>query len=300
MPVADIDTLRRSARRLMLILYRLRNRIDSGWRRQPRAQGDTLRTLRHADVPIQSLQIRRPLLDRLEQLRPVGQLSLADALVARDEAARRHAVNIQAVERARQARAAAQAECARLADQDEAAIERTARRLDAHIREGDSGPLPQVTPTDRHVLAQMIADRTLKAAERAVTSLEADAERSAEELSRTECALGLVRGAAVVARVRELLSELEQIRTRETEIVRLVAVIRTGDYGAVSLPREASAAVNYPPARPTADGIIGGAIDINTPIGGSPELNERARAYWREYLEQLEGESSTSAPAEAA
>ena len=88
--------------------------------------------------------------------------SIRTALAARDAAGHRHTQNVQALERAGQARAAAQSECQRLAAQDDAAIDRAAKRLEAQVREGGSGPLPQVTPSDRHVLAQMIADRDRK------------------------------------------------------------------------------------------------------------------------------------------
>lgn len=222
------------------------------------------------------------------------------ALAARDAAGRRHAQNVQALERAQQARAAAQAECARLAAQDDAAIERAAKRLEAQVREGDTGPLPQVTPSDRHVVAQMIADRTLKAAERAVASLEADAQRSAEDLRQAEAAIRAARNAAFAERAMAITRDLAAVRDEERRLVALLAALISRE---VPLPEEVRIAVTSNP-RPSIEWMSGGAhlASPSAPIGGEPALFAEGNSYWDEFIEHLERDEpmSNSAAAEAA
>lgn len=229
--------------------------------------------------------------------------ALHAAVAERTAAAQRHSSAVAALERAQQARAAAEAECARLADQDDAAIERAAKRFEAHARTGDAGASPEVAPSDRHLVAEIVAARTLKAADRAIASLEADLEQSAAELRRADALLHGARGALVGGRVRELLDELGGVRKREEEIVRLIAVIGPRDPGASHLPTAAAAAVNDPPARPSLLGLLGspgGVATVNDPIGGQPAAVERARSYWTDYLACLERDAAPAAPAEAA
>lgn len=226
--------------------------------------------------------------------------SVRTALAARDAAGRRHAQNVQALERAQQARAAAQAECARLAAQDEAAIERAAKRLEAQIREGNAAPLPQVTPSDRHVIAQMIADRTLKAAERAAASLEADTQRSAEDLRQAEVAIRAARNAALAERAMAITRDLTAVRDEERRLVALLAALISRE---VPLPEEVRTAVTSKP-RPSIDWIRGGAYlaSASAPIGGEPALFAESNSHWDEFIEQLESAepSPTSAVEEAA
>jgi hypothetical protein len=95
--------------------------------------------------------------------------------------------------------------------------------------------------------------------------------------------------------------DLAAVRDEEKRLVALLAALIA--LGAVPLPQEVHTAVTSKP-RPSIDWMRGGAylVSPSASIGGEPALFETGRAYWSEFLAQLERAeaASTSAAAEAA
>jgi len=116
-------------------------------------------------------------------------LTLTAAIKQRDDARAKHEADAAALQLGRSRIAASEAELARLADDDTAAVARHARRLEHQVREGKSGPLPALVPTEKHLTAERIAQRTLAAAKQMLESLESAERDSACALAEAESAL---------------------------------------------------------------------------------------------------------------
>src|SRR5689334_10462779 len=97
------------------------------------------------------------------------ELPAARAAVA--AARTRHDADAAALTLGRERLAAAKSAVDRLANDDAAAITRHAKRLEQQARAGNSGPLPQLAPSDRHVAEEIAARRTLQASQLALENL---------------------------------------------------------------------------------------------------------------------------------
>jgi hypothetical protein len=127
-----------------------------------------------------------------------------DAARAREAEARAaHEGDAEALARGQERLGGAQVEVKRLAEEDADVIARHAARLDQQTREGKTGPLPLLVLSDKHLAAQITAQRTHAAAVQMVASLEEAAKCSARELTARSAASAAA-GAAVKAAEGEL------------------------------------------------------------------------------------------------
>ncbi len=213
--------------------------------------------------------------------------SLSTAREAAVSARARQTQDSAALARGRDRLATSKAELARLTADDAAAITRHAKRLEKQTREGAAGPLPALVPTDKHVAAEITAQRTHAAAVQMLASLESAARASSAALADAEEALR----SAVLERLGEeaarMAAELDQARARVEELEALLNACR-----------------ELPDIAPHLSVGVHVALrdDLNTPINLIPDRGDFARpvgevrmrptpvdasAHWRARIEQL-------------
>jgi Tfp pilus assembly protein PilE len=223
--------------------------------------------------------------------------ALAATRVRRDQAQARLQTAGIALERGRQIAEAATSRVRALTDDDDRRSAEFSRRLEDAAHTGEPAvpyfEIDAPAAAERH-RAEMQARAATQALERLTEAHSA----AAEAVRVIDEQFLAIRRHALAGRVDELTSELLELRSRELEIVGLISALGHGELGGVPLSAEATAAVSYPPARPTADNIIGsGAVaDLNSPICGRRDIFARARTYWDAYLADLEARAA-EAPA---
>jgi hypothetical protein len=90
--------------------------------------------------------------------------SLYTARLERWAAQTRHDADTAAIARGAEHVKASQAALDAIAEEDATAVSRAAQRFERQVREGKSGPLAQLAPSDEHLARQIAATRTLEAA----------------------------------------------------------------------------------------------------------------------------------------
>ena len=128
--------------------------------------------------------------------------TLNAAIVARAEARAKHQADLEALERGRQRFAEIRAAVKEFTDADAEAIERHARRAEAQTREGKSGPIPMLVPTEKHLTGEINARRTEAAAALMVANLEAAERDSRKALTEKEAAVNKAARAELFAEIR--------------------------------------------------------------------------------------------------
>jgi len=137
-----------------------------------------------------------------------------------------HDSDLAALELARGQLAAAKAALDHLAADDEAAVARHARRLEARARKGESGPPPALVPTEKHVAAQITAQRTHAATRAMLSNLEAAARSSAAALAEAEAALRVAAFSELSEEADARADALEALWARLEEEVRILGAVR--------------------------------------------------------------------------
>lgn len=138
----------------------------------------------------------------------------------------RHDSDCAALARGRERLAEAEAALRRLAADDEAAITRHAKRLEKQTREGSAGPVPALVPTDKHLAAQITAQRTYAAAVQMVTSLESSESGSAAALAAAEEALQAAVLTVLGEEADARAARLEALRREVEEEEQLLGAVR--------------------------------------------------------------------------
>jgi hypothetical protein len=139
--------------------------------------------------------------------------TLAAAIAARTAAAAKLEAAAGALERGKEAAAAAQAELTRLEAEEREWIARDARRrVERAI--ADAGPAPSLIPTDKAFLSRRKAEVTLAAELQAVSSLEATEREAREALATAEAA---AREAARAVLFSEIGEQFEEFRSLASE-----------------------------------------------------------------------------------
>jgi hypothetical protein len=228
--------------------------------------------------------------------------TLAAAREAAAAARERHETDAAALARGHEQVAATEAELTRVQATDAAAVARHAKRLEAHVRSGESGALPALVPTEKDVAAQISAQRTHAAALEMLASLEEAEQQSRRVHANAEAALQDAVAAAIGAEAVALAAELEIARTR-VEV----------------LEARLNAARQVPGIAPYLVTTVHIALhdDINTPVNllrdrrlevdrplseiGTPTTSdEDAAAHWSQRLEQLRTGEGLESPASIA
>jgi len=203
-------------------------------------------------------------------------LSAAHERLAEHE--REHRARTESTARGRQQLAAAHAERGRLGSEDDAAVTRQVKRLTEHARAGKSGPLPQIAPSDKHLVEQLAAQRRVEAATQAVTILEAEERESAAAVRAAREAVQQAALAVIAEEAEGEARELEELRavvaSKELHLRGLLALP-----GFVSPPRVLTALCD----------------DLNTPISAL-----RARSDLDVPVAELAGHVMRSSAATAA
>lgn len=147
---------------------------------------------------------------------------LDEARALEAEAVAEDTAETEALMRGQPRLAEANAEVARLSGLDDEAEQRHARRLENQAREGKSGPLPMLVPSDKHLAAQISAIHTQRAAMQMVASLEQAKTRSAQKLAAAKSA-----HRAAAAAVTDAESEISAAKVlhHEAELLREGAVL---------------------------------------------------------------------------
>ena len=206
-----------------------------------------------------------------------------------DQAQRQHQADVQALELSRQKLATAQTDLDALAQQDAEAIARHARRLEQQTRDGKSGPIPQLVPSEKHLAAEIAARRTHAAATAMVENIETAERASAEALRVAEQAVEASRNAVIRARCNELTEELRALRAREMSLVAtLMAVRDVAPRNFVQGP-DTRAELDYPAPRPTPSTV--GSLHLVATINdarGDRTLLDQGAQMWREFVAELE------------
>jgi hypothetical protein len=149
--------------------------------------------------------------------------SIAAAHAAVAAACSRFESDSAALKVGKQHLAAAQAQLDKLAAEDQAAVERHARRLTQSAREGQSGQLPALVPSDRHLAAIATARSTHAASTASVATLEAAARDSEAALTAAEAAM---EQAVLASLAPEGDALAEQILARDAETEQMRELLR--------------------------------------------------------------------------
>lgn len=217
-----------------------------------------------------------------------------------NEAEAAHRANVEALDRAREQLAAARTALDNLAADDEAAVARHARRLEARPRKGESGPPPALVPTDKHVAAQITAQRTHSAARLMVANLESAVRESERALATAEEALQSAALNALSEEADRMAGELESLRERVEAHERLLGACRDvpGFRPSLAVFRALRDTVNLPinELNPT------GAWDRtwNTPVNMRDRVPVDASAHWGDRLAALISGKTADPTADAA
>ncbi len=224
------------------------------------------------------------------------ELASARAATAAREAEVRSAT--EAADRARQAVQSAESEVTKRSREQQAWIERQARRMVAHARDG-KGPIPTLTATNVELLQSRTAEATLEAARKAVKELE-----SAEQAARAALAAAHKHEQALLddatrGEAHRIATRLTELRTEERELAARLTVLAF-DGRSELLTEAATAAIEDPPPRPgIAVFASGGPVlfDIHSPIQGGGDALAAARAHWQEFEQSLLTAVATDAAA---
>jgi NADH dehydrogenase/NADH:ubiquinone oxidoreductase subunit G len=215
--------------------------------------------------------------------------AIAAGLAARNAAQARLDAAAAALERGRQMAEAATSCAGALTDEDDRRSAEFSRRLEqAALTAEPAVPYFEIdapAAAERHR-----AELETRAANQAVERLTAAHSAAAEALRSADGKLIAIRRQEIANRVDKLTVELLELRSRELEIVGLISALGHNELGGVPLSAQAMSAVSYPPTRPTANTLIsaGAVADVDSPLCGRFEVLERAHAYWRDFVAQLE------------
>ena len=233
--------------------------------------------------------------------RPMTMTNLDTLKRRRAEARTRHDADVSTLARGRQQLAAAQGAIDKLAHEDAEAVSRHARRLEQHARDGGKpGAVPSLVPSDRHLAAQVSAQRTYAAAGQMVAALEVAEHESAEALRVAEAAVHQAAAEALIAEVlRRDVPRLEALRTEVAALelsLRALSGVLPNIPAAISLAASDDLNVSVSELRSRGD--------INTSVAelsGRVTRGAEQASEWRQRLEQLEsGDGGDDTAAEVA
>jgi len=205
----------------------------------------------------------------------------------RAEARARHDADMTTLERGRQQLAAAQGAIDKLAAEDTEAIARHARRLEQHARAGKAGGVPSLVPSDKHLAAQVSAQRTHAAAGQMVAALEVPERQSAEALRMADAAVHQAALDQLGLEAEELAAAIERDRLAlEAAELRLRALRELTGF---TPSARALAAMHDDLHVPVF--ALRSRGDLDTPVGelqGHVNRGAAATAEWQTRLEELE------------
>jgi hypothetical protein len=159
-------------------------------------------------------------------------MTLSAAIAARAAARERHAKNVAAVERGKERVALAQTELDRVKQEDQEAVARHARRMEEAVRASRGGPIPTLTPSDKHIIASLTAERTCTAARQMLASLEAAVALSRAELTQADEAVASAVRAVVAAEAQSMAAQIEDHEKQATRLrEQLVALEQSSSVG---------------------------------------------------------------------
>jgi len=229
-------------------------------------------------------------------------ITSAVARVAVAAARASHESDLAALELGRGQLAAAKAALDHLAADDEAAVARHARRLEARARSGESGPPPALVPTEKHVAAQITAQRTHAATRAMLSNLEAAARSSAAALAEAEATLKSAADAEHIERLERLARKViadESALEAQRELLRAGLDAVPGVKPPLNAHRALHDGLNLPVTELGPTGSWD--KDWNTPIDARGVLPVDAREYWTaRYQQSLTGEDADPTVADVA
>jgi hypothetical protein len=207
--------------------------------------------------------------------------TLRNAIANTAAARATHAADAQALTLGRARLADARGEVERLATADAEATARHASKLAEQARSGNTGLVPWLVPSAEDVTAFMMAERTVRAADQSVASLEFSERASqialieaTEHERHTRTALKRAESDAIAARVLALRDEEYQLCAR-------LAVTDLGSASTVLTPKALDVLAN-PRARPRAEMFFGQGIasDIHASRAGDLQAVAAANSFW--------------------